>query len=210
MADGFGLQVPCAMVGLSSMVTALYSFARLPETNPNALAASVASKSSWSHQAQKKSEMTASDTRSSFSAAGAMLRDPRLLAAGVANASTFALRQGGRANPHCTCLQCFEFQNHVHPAVRTHTHMPCCALGRKCFGGSSCYECAWVVSDNLGIGVLRLCLGRPLAHLSSGVASRSCKRLAGGGRAGALCASSSTRRDVFHGKRVNTSCVSSL
>lgn len=100
MADGFGLQVPCAMVGLSSMVTALYSFARLPETNPNALAASVASKSSWSQQAQKKSEMTASDTRSSFSAAGAMLRDPRLLAAGVANASTFALRQGGRANPH--------------------------------------------------------------------------------------------------------------
>jgi hypothetical protein len=94
MADGFGLQAPCVIVGLSSMVTALYSFVRLPETNPNL---QPAFKSDPSEQIEEKSELAASSvgTRSPFSAAASMLRDPRLLAAGVANASTFALRQGG-------------------------------------------------------------------------------------------------------------------
>ena len=93
IADGFGLQAPCVIVGLSSVVTALYSFVQLPETNPNSLTASVAAlKSDRSQQPHGNSEL---DSRSSFSAAAAMLRDPRLLAAGVANASTFALRQGG-------------------------------------------------------------------------------------------------------------------
>ena len=99
MADGFGLQAPCAMVGLSSMATALYSFVRLPETNLNALAALTCDPS---QQTEDKSQLAVApvDTQSTFSAAASMLRDPRLLAAGVANASTFALRQGGSECTH--------------------------------------------------------------------------------------------------------------
>lgn len=101
LAGSFGLQAPCAVVGVTSAVTALYSYLRLPETNPASLASASASQEDGQQPAgggEKTAALAGAgdDDESSFAAAVGMMRDPRMLAAGVANASTFALRQGGR------------------------------------------------------------------------------------------------------------------
>ena len=84
VAEHGGLQAPCAVVALSGVATAVYAYVRLPETLPASKQAAAGGAAPEEAGAEKRRQRWA------------MLTDTRLLAAGAANASTFALRQGGR------------------------------------------------------------------------------------------------------------------
>jgi MFS family permease len=204
MADGFGLQAPCAVVGITSALTALYSFSRLPETNPN----SVASAARGASAAAETEAEAKPDRRSAFSAAGAMLRDPRLLAAGVANASTFALRQGGseRAMPtpaRCSGLRlarAARINQHVSPNTGLLSACPCAHCCRERSRRAPRHERARLLRSYAWLAVLCGRAGGPSAHLPGRLSRGSGERFTDSRRAGVVSPSSGALCDVLHGE----------
>ena len=97
--------------------------------------------------------------------------------------------------PYRACY-CINFS----PAALSHMHIAGACMCRKCFGGSACYERAWLFSVNLGLVVFCVCPGRSFAHLSCGIDIRSRERLSDGGGPSALPASSSAWGHVVYGE----------
>ena len=85
VAMGCGLRAPFFLVGGFGLVTAAWAALRMEETLPKTAAATEESKN--------KGQGTEG---SKYAAARLLLSDPRFLAAGLAQASSFAMRQGGR------------------------------------------------------------------------------------------------------------------